>query len=1113
MKRKIFILFWIIFNTYPCFNNKVLSQQYLQNDRLPSNGHYEGNFVKLYPYYVEPAEYADYSRRPFKTPCWQSFNNTVQFVGGRCWGGTFGVIDGQPPNWLPGAKVMRPNYTHFLMSEDSLHKTLQKLKKGGYYVFNINAYGPGTPPTGIPGKFIFGQFKVEPWKARMMEDILKDRYMGFDLGEQDGRYWADARSVDYPMTPDFKERYINAMKYMQRAAMDQGNILSQLSVKWFWHYPAKDGFITLMGAETQNKTYTSNAQVQYAFLRGASKQYGLLLYGDISIYNSWGWKYYGDENEENAGPSKGNSVSWMKRMLMAQYQYNSAILGFEDSKFYLKHNKETGLSPIGKLQTDMQDFIGKNPRPGPQLTPVALLLDFFSGWMTPSDPFPERYKVWNCLPYRKGDFLTHELFMMFYPDYDQNGINRNEHGALCCTPYGDALDVLLSDTRISTLSRYQVVIVAGELNTGLQEVADKLDMYTKHGGHLILTDENAAKLYPDFELKRATGLFEVLNISNGMGMITVIHSPDMGIEKDNSLNIQVKNYLDSIFKSTRIFSVGDSLGYITNIDGKGKYMIGVYNNSLMSKPFKITSLIGPVEKITELKLIRDLTNEPGYYPEGYENTKQGKSDENNIAAGDTRLFLVDVDEENVEYLDKVTPEKSIRDRYLAMSSLLGIPGVLQSMPTFFDYFSGIKVSWKSVWEIDSMSFNEDSWWYNLKKMQLAVRFDNEFAMAYKKDPGILYQVIFKLSGSKYPDLLIYTSDFPGQIKEKISSGLNGRCRSVTEGSDRVFFCRKGEIDFSEIKNVPVIIDNYYDSWDEIYPVARALSSGQKIILNKNIIDDSISEGATLKVKPGNSDFYFSHHDAKMEISLFLTQHPEYLEHFGGIKVDGTYLFLRSNEKCASEAELIKKIGLKIIVDLTRETNNYPNLTWLAELGHSYTRSVLMRQNILQKMQIMGIENIIIGSHMRPEQWRQDIKRSQEESIISGMSEFIKNANSSGIEVSIQNMMFKHYPSRLLASPDEVCKLVSAFEKEGMNVSFAANLGFGEDPINLISSCENQLKICVVASEGSKLYDYRVPFLKSGRNQKPVIVKNIKIVFDADYGTIQELIEDKCIFTE
>lgn len=1067
---------------------------------ISRNLYLTSDVVKIYPYYVEPTEYPDFSRRPFMTPTWKTFNDMVQFVGGRSWGKTFGFIDGNAPDWIAGAKVMRPNFVHFMMDKDSLRKSLLRLKNGGYYLFNINAYGPGTPLSGG-----FGQFKVEKWKTQMMEDILQDRYMGFDLGEQDGRYWADCRSIDFPMSPNYTERYLNAMKYMQRAAVDQGDIISLLSVKWFWHYPIKDGFITIAGAETQNKTFTSSGQVQYAFIRGASKQYGLLWYGDISVFNSWGWKTYGTENDPNTSPNKGNSVSWMKRMLLTQYQYNASILGFEGSKFHEKQKNEAKLSPIGQLQTDMQNFVRKYPKPGPQHTPVAFLLDFFSGWMTPSDPFPDKYKVWNYLPYKKGDFLTHELLKIFYQDYDQNGLNKNEYGGLSNTPYGDALDILLSDTRATTLSRYQVVVVAGELKTNLHEVSDKLNDYTKQGGHLVITIENAQKLFPGLNLIKP---FEYEEIKNGKGRITIIHCREMGIEQDNKLNDKVKSYLDGIFKTTRIFSVGDSLGYVTNIEGEGKFMLGIFNNSLKSRSFEIKSHIGKINRITELNPIRNLTNGPGYYPEGYGNTQPGLSDEKNIASGDSRIFLVEVKEDRVHYLTKATPEKRVINNYLALPSLIGTPEFLQSMPTFFDYFSGIKLNWKRICEIDSLKFKEDSWWYNLKQLQFAVEFDQDFASAYKTNNRIIDQIAAKLAFLNKVDLLVFPKDFDGRIAEKLAGCFSSKPQTSFKNSDRLFVAEDGEADFSKTMDAPVIIDHFYHTWDDIYPVAKAMSTAAKYKFNSKVGLIKITGDTNFKVKSENSNLYFSLHDFTKDIPTILNMSPEYMDHFGGIKIDGTYLLSRSEEKCLEEAEVIKKTGLKIIVDLCREINNYPNLTWLSEIEHSYERSKLVQQNILKKMELMGIKQVIISSHMRPEQWRPDIKRSQEESIISGISEFVKKANDSGITVSIQNAMYKHYPSRLLAKPDEVIRLVTDLKKKYGNVKLAANLGFGDDPFILTAGSRDNLNICIVAAEGSNLFDYRVPFSKSGNIVKFEIDKNVMVVFDADYKNVNELIDEK-----
>ena len=1056
--------------------------------------------VKTYPYHVNPEEYPDYSRRPFATPTWETFKDTVQFVGGRVWSQKFGTIDGKAPYWLEGGTVLRPNYLDFRMSKDSLRSSLMRMKNQGLYLFNINAYGPGTPVKGG-----FGQFKLEPWKISMMAEILEDKYMGFDLGEQDGRYWADHRSIDFPLSSNYKERYLNAMKYMHRAAIDQGDIISQLSVKWFWHYPIKDGFITISGAESQSKTYTSNDQIHYAFLRGASKQYGLLWYGDISVFNTWGWKTYGTEKNERTSSDKGNSIAWMKRMLLSQYQYNSVILGFEGSRFY----KDKTLSPIGMLQTDMQEFVKKHPKIGPQHTPVAFLQDFFSGWMTPCEPFLYKYRVWNSLPYKDGDFFSHHLLNMFYEGYDQSGLHKNEYGGLCNTPYGDALDVLLSDVRLSTLLRYQMVVVANELNYGLEEVSDKLNSYVDKGGHLVITSDNVRKVFPNIKLTNSDTSFSVDEISRGKGKITIIHGKNFAIDKNNELDNGVASSLDKLFRTTSLFSVGDSLGYVTNVEGAGKYMVGVYNHSLKSKSFKIKSHIGKIKSVKELYPIRNLTKEPGYFPEGYTDTNPGLSDEGHIAAGDVRLFLVTVDENNVNVLPEILPEKRITDKYLSMPSLIGLQDKLQTMPTFFDYFSGVKINWKELTAIDEMKFNEDAWWYNLKQLQIAVEFDKEFIEIEKTDKGILLELTKKLSALEHLDLILFSNDFDKKFKDIVTKSFEG-IRVLSKSSNKILIAKEGEVAFNKQGSKLVVIDQTYSSWDKIYPVAKAMNNGTKYTMAIIDSDKKNEYKITSRVKPENKNIYFSYHDTNKDLMLVLNETPEYLENFGGVKIDGTYLFSRSIGQCKKESELIKNSGLDIVIDLNREINNYPNLTWLSELEHAYKRSTDIHENILAKMEVMGIVNIIIGSHMRPEMWQPKFGRTPEESITSGMSEFIEKANKRGITVSIQNRMYKQYPSRLLAKPTEVSTLISNFRKEGMDVKYTAHFGLGEKPKKLFSAAGKDLNICILASMGSRRYDYRIPFsLDQGIDF--TIDKNVLVVLDADYQSVNELIENKDLF--
>lgn len=48
---------------------------------------------------------------------------------------------------------------------------------------------------------------------------------------------------------------------------------------------------------------------------------------------------------------------------------------------------------------------------------------------------------------------------------------------------------------------------------------------------------------------------------------------------------------------------------------------------------------------------------------------------------------------------------------------MGLSEHLQSMPTFFDHFSGVKINWTAATDIDHFAFSEDAWWYNLKQLE------------------------------------------------------------------------------------------------------------------------------------------------------------------------------------------------------------------------------------------------------------------------------------------------------------------------------------------------------------------------------------------------------------
>ena len=64
-----------------------------------------------------------------------------------------------------------------------------------------------------------------------------------------------------------------------------------------------------------------------------------------------------------------------KRLMVSHILYNCVFAGFESGWF-----EGDELSPIGQLQKETRKWVQENGQPGVMQTPVALMLDFFSGW-------------------------------------------------------------------------------------------------------------------------------------------------------------------------------------------------------------------------------------------------------------------------------------------------------------------------------------------------------------------------------------------------------------------------------------------------------------------------------------------------------------------------------------------------------------------------------------------------------------------------------------------------------------------------------------------------------------------------------------------------------------
>ena len=307
----------------------------------------------------------------------------------------------------------------------------------------------------------------------------------------------------YSYRPFLSQRYKNFMDFNHALELDVGGRMTSLQhTPAASHYYAKTGLYSMLGAETSSSSH--NVQTVYSFIRGAAKQYGSSVFGQVSVFTfSSGFKSYGF-NKYNAslacksgvsGPQCGTSLSLMKRLLYTEMAYDAVWFGFESGWQYGPNNKSLHgtISPIGSIQAEAKQFFssGSTVDLGVHVPTVAIMLDFYSDWHRPCDGGGltfRSYNVmnWGAVPYDYADYFTESVFETIFPHYRSFAMD-DERGHLAPTPYGDAVDTLLGDVLPSVLAQYDTLILPHRLTTEPAETRRKIDDWVQHGGNLFVT--------------------------------------------------------------------------------------------------------------------------------------------------------------------------------------------------------------------------------------------------------------------------------------------------------------------------------------------------------------------------------------------------------------------------------------------------------------------------------------------------------------------------------------------------------------------------------------------------------------------------------------------------
>ncbi|MCX6984034.1 MAG: hypothetical protein NT118_04685, partial [Lentisphaerae bacterium] len=412
----------------------------------------------------------------------------------------------------------------------------------GYVIFDIWGYIPGQKSSAQEWYLQdFGEFSPSDEDYQeLLKTVGSDNFWGYDIGEQDSRYLGIFAPHYSPTTMDRRVQYQRFFNHFAKMRKDLKNDYSVLAGSTNVHYLAKEGGCRMIGGESLQ--IHPNINVWHAFIRGASKEYGIPFFGNVSVFNNFGYRMpYDarvDEFGSESGRTSGPSDSMFKNVFYTLYHYGSSLMGFEHFVTEKIGNAEE-LTAVGAIHKEVQ-ALAKNKRPLKMVAPVAIYMDFFQGWQAPRNAVNlELFRVWGDLPYSMGDFQIAAVFELLYPNYCDSALFKDERGFLVDTPYCDIAEVVLSDAHEGKLDNYRLIIVAGDLKLDKEQTA-KLNRFMDNGGKVICDNRNLAFAHENLIRIHTPYFIEESPVSEG----GYLNKSESSIEFPYVLSSQAKGVLD-----------------------------------------------------------------------------------------------------------------------------------------------------------------------------------------------------------------------------------------------------------------------------------------------------------------------------------------------------------------------------------------------------------------------------------------------------------------------------------------------------------------------------------------------------------------------------------------
>ena len=1124
----------------------------------------------IYQRLVDPTEYPAYDRRDFHAPSWKTFNGRPQMVGWRLAvrdNVTKKLLDELPSadddltgrNWFVG-RVYRSSMPFAQLKEPEFSHDIWRKKDLGVYVWG-DGYARGAPVTSD--------------RSDVLEKVLGDRWLGFNLGEQDGRYHDgfEGRQLPAPRTGSGQHKLFR--DWFDRSIDEQGGRMSLQTALWGWHYPAQDGAMALIGCEAADKLGIANSQVQYAFLRGAGKQYGLLWFGNTATAGSFGgassWSV-GDSGRlsYHAGGGSGNL---MRRLFLQQWLWNCALLGYERSVLAGPTGRQgtpmdttpARVSPIGRVQLATERLIRGGFTPGVMQTPVAILQDYFSGWM-PARTNQVQFQAFNGLPYRPGDHLTDALLSAIFPGYENCGWYFDERGGLCPTPYGDIADCLLSDAAAEVLSRYGLVLVSGiEHDAG--GVRDRLERFMNAGGTAMVVGADAARLWPEhvghdtvtipvgaeikwtreplpdqesvgFDLQVATlpneaevlatcagrpaiarlavgrGTLLLLLASTGMNREPAMRSPAFGrsentpLTRPHRLLRHVAAAYQVALRSQRLFTAGDSLTLTTCRRPDGTWVVGISNPTLEGQRLEIVSHVGPIASVREVDLGCPIHDLPGYWPHRWGSpggdAKPGRRDD----LGELPGKFTPSDDGHIGGGDMRFFE--VR---LARSTAVELPHEPPPAPA-----RGRRLAVPDLVTLRTRLLG----WPMFSSLCDGVAVDHAalldcdpqwlaFQGRWLRRHHIRVLVDARQAGAEtVAEVCERALPLQGLVEVLLAEPARDR---GLEKAGKIVLLKPGDVRWLAAGTAPErgaahiqVLETDCTTWDSVYADAKRawLDEQRSPIMGTASRSAEPDDSTPRSQPPADAERRFVAVHGVGGLAEAVAARPGLLDHFGGLLLDAEWLESRSDAAVARDAAWLAERSLGTVIDFSRSINRFPDLTFSSSVPHQRRESVRRFRAVLDKMKPLGSGAAIITSHEdgpTVNDWP-DQQR--------GIEELLAEAAARKITV--------HWRPSVVRPPKQLDKhaaLVASLRKKHPNLRIAASTVDEPDAARLQEAVQTAggAEIWLVAAPPPKGRRGGVQFLPLDglpAGSLPRILDSVgraTVVFDADYLSWEECLAD------